>query len=66
MSDPSELPVLPPDAAAFYTSHSVFSSPGALAGLYADLPADPGLLARIVRDLMIHRPLRSDRHGDGR
>ena len=46
---------LAPEAAAFYTSQSLFSDPGAMAGLYADLPRDAGALARVVRDLMIHR-----------
>ncbi|OAH15653.1 transglutaminase-like domain-containing protein [Streptomyces jeddahensis] len=46
---------LAPDAAAFYAAQSVFSDPGALAPLYADLPADPRQLARIARDLMVHR-----------
>ncbi|MER5181454.1 transglutaminase domain-containing protein [Streptomyces sp. NPDC002896] len=46
---------LTPDAAAFYAAQSVFSDPGALAPLYADLPADPRQLARIARDLTIHR-----------
>ncbi|MGW5664979.1 transglutaminase-like domain-containing protein [Streptomyces sp. NPDC003758] len=46
---------LPPDAAAFYTSHSPFSDPGDLAPLYAALPADPRELARVARDLMVHR-----------
>lgn len=43
------------DAAAFYAAQSPFSDPGALTPLYADLPTDPGELARIVRDLMVHR-----------
>ncbi|MEV0390639.1 transglutaminase-like domain-containing protein [Nonomuraea sp. NPDC050643] len=44
-----------PDATTFYATQSVFSSPGDLARLYADLPPDPAGLARIVRNLMIHR-----------
>ena len=40
---------------AFYTAHSAFSDPGELAGRYADLPRDPGQLARISRDLLVHR-----------
>ncbi|MEV6478431.1 transglutaminase-like domain-containing protein [Streptomyces sp. NPDC051576] len=40
---------------AFYTIHSTFSDPGALAHRYADLPRDPAQLARITRDLLIHR-----------
>ncbi|MFF1420778.1 transglutaminase-like domain-containing protein [Streptomyces sp. NPDC058280] len=46
---------LAPDAAAFYATQSAFSDPGALAPLYADLPRDPAQLARVVRDLMVHR-----------
>ncbi|BBC29581.1 hypothetical protein SGFS_008750 [Streptomyces graminofaciens] len=46
---------LAPDVAAFYATQSVFTDPGALAPLYADLPRDPAQLARITRDLMIHR-----------
>jgi len=48
-------PYLAPEAAAFYTEQSVFSDPGEMAGLYADLPRDVGELARVVRDVMIHR-----------
>ncbi|TMR10386.1 transglutaminase domain-containing protein [Nonomuraea turkmeniaca] len=57
MPDPDTSPAigLPPDAAAFYATHSSFSTPGALAALYADLPPDPARLSRITRDLMIHR-----------
>jgi hypothetical protein len=40
---------------AFYTSHSTFSDPGELAVHYADLPSDPAELARITRDLLVHR-----------
>ncbi|MFJ8112966.1 transglutaminase-like domain-containing protein [Streptomyces sp. NPDC096132] len=40
---------------AFYTTHSAFSDPGDLADRYADLPRDPAQLARITRDLLIHR-----------
>jgi hypothetical protein len=46
---------LAPDAAAFYRTQSAFSDPGALAPRYAELPADPAHLARITRDLIIHR-----------
>ncbi|WP_406136859.1 transglutaminase-like domain-containing protein [Streptomyces sp. NBC_01089] len=46
---------LAPDAAAYYTTQSTFSGPGELAPLYAALPADPGELGRIARDLTIHR-----------
>lgn len=40
---------------AFYATHSTFSDPGDLAGVYADLPRDPARLARVVRDLLVHR-----------
>ncbi|MGW1022339.1 transglutaminase-like domain-containing protein [Streptomyces sp. NPDC002577] len=46
---------LEPDAAAFYATQSAFSDPGDLAPLYADLPTDPAQLARIARDLLVHR-----------
>ncbi|MER6156360.1 transglutaminase-like domain-containing protein [Streptomyces sp. NPDC001868] len=46
---------LAPDAAAFYATQSAFTDPGALAPLYAGLPPDPAQLARVTRDLMIHR-----------
>ncbi|MFJ8537396.1 transglutaminase family protein [Streptomyces sp. NPDC093591] len=46
---------LAPEAAAFYTAQSPFSDPGDLAPRYADLPSDPVRLARVVRDLLIHR-----------
>jgi len=46
---------LMPTVAAFYASHSVHSSPGALAAHYSDLPDDPAALARIARNLLIHR-----------
>ncbi|MFM9695072.1 transglutaminase-like domain-containing protein [Streptomyces europaeiscabiei] len=46
---------LAPDVAAFYTAQSAFTDPGELAPLYADLPRDPARLARVARDLMIHR-----------
>ncbi|MFD7541360.1 transglutaminase-like domain-containing protein [Streptomyces sp. NPDC059819] len=46
---------LAPDAAAFYAAQSAFSDPGSLAPLYADLPDDPAQLARLARDLMVHR-----------
>ncbi|MFD3615063.1 transglutaminase domain-containing protein [Streptomyces sp. NPDC058676] len=44
-----------PDTLAFYAAQSDFSDPGALAHHYASLPDDPAELARVVRDLMIHR-----------
>ncbi|MFK4101008.1 transglutaminase-like domain-containing protein [Streptomyces sp. NPDC019531] len=40
---------------SFYAAQSVFSDPGELASLYGDLPRDTARLARVVRDLMIHR-----------
>ncbi|QNP70929.1 transglutaminase domain-containing protein [Streptomyces roseirectus] len=40
---------------AHYLAQSPYSSPGDRAHLYADLPADPARLARMVRDLLIHR-----------
>ncbi|MEU9173679.1 transglutaminase domain-containing protein [Streptomyces sp. NPDC048420] len=40
---------------SFYADQSTFSDPGELAGLYGDLPRDPARLARVVRDVMIHR-----------
>ncbi|KKD04844.1 transglutaminase-like domain-containing protein [Streptomyces sp. WM6386] len=43
------------EALAFYAAQSTYSDPGALAGVYADLPHDPVELARISRDLLIHR-----------
>jgi hypothetical protein len=43
------------DAAAFYRGQSAFSDPGAHAPRYADLPDDPAELARVARDLVIHR-----------
>jgi hypothetical protein len=46
---------LAPEEREFYASQSTVSDPGELAGLYAELPRDPGELARIVRDFMIHR-----------
>ncbi|MGI5456894.1 transglutaminase-like domain-containing protein [Streptomyces sp. CA-249302] len=39
----------------FYASHSTFSDPGELGSRYADLPPDPARLARVSRDLLIHR-----------
>ena len=39
----------------FYAAQSTFSDPGDLASLYRDLPRDVGQLARVVRDVMIHR-----------
>ncbi|WP_335978157.1 transglutaminase-like domain-containing protein [Streptomyces sp. CA2R106] len=44
-----------PAEAAFYTAQSVFSDPGELVGWYADLPRDVGELARVVREVMVHR-----------
>lgn len=46
---------LAPDAAAFYASQSTFSDPGEFAALYDGLPHDVRELARVVRDLLIHR-----------
>ncbi|MEU5892760.1 transglutaminase-like domain-containing protein [Streptomyces sp. NPDC047461] len=43
------------EALAFYAAQSTYSDPGALAGVYAGLPHDPAELARIARDLLIHR-----------
>jgi hypothetical protein len=43
------------EALAFYAAQSTYSDPGTLAGVYADLPHDPAELARIARDLLIHR-----------
>ncbi|MFF4276408.1 transglutaminase-like domain-containing protein [Streptomyces sp. NPDC001536] len=43
------------EALAFYASQSTFSTPGDLARLYTGLPRDPAELARISRDLLIHR-----------
>ncbi|CAM5703507.1 Transglutaminase-like domain-containing protein OS=Streptomyces aurantiogriseus OX=66870 GN=GCM10010251_64070 PE=4 SV=1 [Streptomyces aurantiogriseus] len=40
---------------AFYAAHSTTSAPGDLAHHYAGLPRDPARLARITRDLLIHR-----------
>lgn len=40
---------------SFYATHSSFSDPGDLAQHYAGLPRDPARLARITRDLLIHR-----------
>lgn len=40
---------------AFYTTQSTFSDPGEFARLYAGLPKDPAQLARITRNLIIHR-----------
>ncbi|MFI6565451.1 transglutaminase-like domain-containing protein [Streptomyces sp. NPDC050534] len=40
---------------AFYAAQSTFSDPGELVARYADLPHDPAQLARITRDLLIHR-----------
>lgn len=49
------VPRLAPDAAAFYAAQSPFSDPGDLSPLYTALPADPRELARIARDLVVHR-----------
>ena len=46
---------LAPQSAAFYTTQSAFSDPGLLAARYADLPDDPDELARVARDLLVHR-----------
>jgi Transglutaminase-like superfamily len=46
---------LAPETADFYSSQSAFSEPGELVGWYADLPRDVGGLARVARDVMIHR-----------
>ncbi|MCX5332299.1 transglutaminase-like domain-containing protein [Streptomyces sp. NBC_00140] len=43
------------EALTFYAAQSTYSDPGALAGVYTDLPRDPAELARISRDLLIHR-----------
>ncbi|MHC3473258.1 transglutaminase-like domain-containing protein [Streptomyces sp. 7R007] len=40
---------------SFYATHSTFCDPGELAGLYAGLPRDPARLARVARDLLVHR-----------
>ncbi|MFC8431495.1 transglutaminase-like domain-containing protein [Streptomyces sp. NPDC057253] len=40
---------------SFHATQSVFSAPGEMASLYDDAPPDPARLARIVRDVMIHR-----------
>lgn len=49
------VPRLEPDVAAYYTAQSPTSDPGGQVGWYADLPADVGELARVVRGLMVHR-----------
>jgi Transglutaminase-like superfamily len=46
---------LAPEIAEFYAAQSAVSDPGELVGWYADLPKDVGELARVVRDVMIHR-----------
>jgi len=43
------------EEAWFYASQSAASDPGEMAGLYEGLPREVGELARMVRDLMIHR-----------
>ena len=40
---------------SFYAEQSTFSEPGDLAHLYGDIPRDPAQLARVARDVMIHR-----------
>jgi hypothetical protein len=40
---------------SFHAAHSTFSDPGELAHHYAGLPRDPARLARVARDLLIHR-----------
>ncbi|WP_030610828.1 transglutaminase-like domain-containing protein [Streptomyces fulvoviolaceus] len=44
-----------PEALAFHAAQSPFSDPGDLAHVYADLPRDPAQLARVSRNLLIHR-----------
>lgn len=46
---------LVPEEADFYSTQSVFSDPGEFAALYDDLPHGVGELARVVRDLLVHR-----------
>ncbi|WP_427921874.1 transglutaminase-like domain-containing protein [Streptomyces sp. cg40] len=46
---------MPFDFRTFYATQSTYSDPGALADRYADLPSDPAQLARIARDLIVHR-----------
>src|SRR5882757_5926574 len=46
---------LAPEVAGFYGSQSALSDPGEMAGFYEGLPRDVGELARVVRNLMIHR-----------
>ncbi|MFI7276258.1 transglutaminase-like domain-containing protein [Streptomyces sp. NPDC049879] len=46
---------LEPAEAAYYTTQSPFSDPGDQVHLYDALPADPARLARVARDLVIHR-----------
>jgi hypothetical protein len=43
------------DEAAFYATQSAFTAPNDLSALYTDLPDDPADLARIARNLLIHR-----------
>ncbi|MDH6549509.1 hypothetical protein M2162_003606 [Streptomyces sp. SAI-041] len=40
---------------SFYVEQSTFSDPGELGALFAGLPADPAQLARVARNVMIHR-----------
>ncbi|GII84310.1 hypothetical protein Ssi03_23000 [Sphaerisporangium siamense] len=42
------------DEPAFYLAHSVFSDPGDLSRLDG-IPTEPAALARLVRDLLVHR-----------
>ncbi|BBA99619.1 hypothetical protein RVR_6318 [Actinacidiphila reveromycinica] len=63
---------LAPEEAAFYASQSAFSDPGEFVGWYTDLPRDAGALARVVREVMVHRveggqfgvPIAADRMRD--
>src|SRR5882757_8032319 len=60
------------EEARFYGTQSVVSDPGEMAGHYEGLPRDVRELARVVRDLMIHRleggfwdvPIADDRMSD--
>jgi hypothetical protein len=60
------------EEARFYGTQSAVSDPGEMAGHYEGLPRDVGELARVVRDLMIHRleggfwdvPIADDRMSD--
>jgi hypothetical protein len=46
---------MPLDFRSFYVAQSTYSDPGALTSRYAGLPRDPAQLARITRDLIVHR-----------